>query len=362
MTAILVSALLAPGFPEAPPWPPPRRSGPADAFAQVERMGRGVNIIGYDPLWQDPGQSPFPGAPFPGSSARQASRRCASTCTPFSVMGTAQRLSGSPEAWFKTLDWAVEQRPGQPASCVILDLHNFTDVAKDPAAFKPRLMAFWEQIGESVQGHARRARSSRSSTSRTASSTPPLWNAWLAEALAVIRATNPTRTVVIGPPMWNGIRLPRRARPAGGRPQHHRHGPLLRAVPVHPPGGVVVAGDRQALGRDLGHAPRSGASRGRFRPRPGLVGGTTAGPSSSASSAPTRRPRWSRASAGRPTSPGPRNRSAGPGPTGSSIRISSSTTSIRTLGRTDPQGARPRALKNGDTILFPNFPKKEIGN
>ena len=24
-----------------------------DAFAQVQRMGRGVNIIGYDPIWDD---------------------------------------------------------------------------------------------------------------------------------------------------------------------------------------------------------------------------------------------------------------------------------------------------------------------
>jgi hypothetical protein len=45
----------------------------------------------------------------------------------------------------------------------------------------------------------------------------PDWNAWLAEALAVIRATNPARTVVIGPPSWNGIDH-RRRREAGPGP------------------------------------------------------------------------------------------------------------------------------------------------
>jgi hypothetical protein len=51
MTAILVAALLAPGFPAASPPAAASTSGPTEAFAQVERMGRGVNIIGYDPIW-----------------------------------------------------------------------------------------------------------------------------------------------------------------------------------------------------------------------------------------------------------------------------------------------------------------------
>jgi endoglucanase len=35
--------------------------------------------------------------------------------------------------------------------------------------------------------------------------TPELWNGFLAEALAIIRKTNPTRTVIIGPGFWNQI-------------------------------------------------------------------------------------------------------------------------------------------------------------
>ena len=31
----------------------------ADAFAQNRRLGRGVNIIGYDPLWRSPEQARF---------------------------------------------------------------------------------------------------------------------------------------------------------------------------------------------------------------------------------------------------------------------------------------------------------------
>jgi endoglucanase len=35
--------------------------------------------------------------------------------------------------------------------------------------------------------------------------TPELWNQYLKEALAVIRETNPTRTVIVGSPFWNTI-------------------------------------------------------------------------------------------------------------------------------------------------------------
>ena len=35
--------------------------------------------------------------------------------------------------------------------------------------------------------------------------TPALWNEYLAEALAIIREKNPTRTVIVGPAFWNSI-------------------------------------------------------------------------------------------------------------------------------------------------------------
>ena len=35
--------------------------------------------------------------------------------------------------------------------------------------------------------------------------TPALWNDYLAEALALIREKNPTRTVIVGPGFWNSI-------------------------------------------------------------------------------------------------------------------------------------------------------------
>jgi endoglucanase len=36
--------------------------------------------------------------------------------------------------------------------------------------------------------------------------TPELWNVYYREALAMIRRTNPTRAVIVGPPSWNSVK------------------------------------------------------------------------------------------------------------------------------------------------------------
>ena len=174
---------------------------PADAFAQVKRMGRGVNILGYDPIWNNPKKARFEEKHF--KLIREAGFETVRiNLHALQRMGKAPAYK-LPEAWLKTLDWAVENALGS-GLMVILDLHNYNDVAKDPASFKARLMAFWKQIGE-------RYKDSPDGLVFEILNEPngkldgPLWNAWLAEALALIRQTNPARTVVIGPPEWNGI-------------------------------------------------------------------------------------------------------------------------------------------------------------
>jgi len=175
--------------------------GAPDAFAQAKRLGRGVNILGYDAVWKNPQKARFEEKHF--KLIREAGFQSVRiNLHALQRMGKAPGYE-LPDPWLKTLDWAVENAL-KSGLLVILDLHNYNDVAKDPASFKPRLMAFWKQIGE-------RYKDTPDGLLFEILNEPngkldgPLWNAWLAEALAVIRAQNPTRTVVIGPPMWNGI-------------------------------------------------------------------------------------------------------------------------------------------------------------
>ncbi len=108
-------------------------------------MGRGVNILGYDAVWKNPKKARFQEKHF--QLIREAGFETVRiNLHALQRMGKAP-IYKLPEAWLATLDWAVESALAAGLN-VILDLHNFNDVAKDPPAFKPRLTAFWKQIGE----------------------------------------------------------------------------------------------------------------------------------------------------------------------------------------------------------------------
>jgi endoglucanase len=172
-----------------------------NSFELVKRLGRGVNILGYDPVWDDFAKGRFKEKHF--RIIREAGFQ--SVRLNLHVLQRMDETNGFKleDSWLKILDWAVNGALDNGLA-VILDLHNFTDVAKDPEAFKPRIMAFWRQI-------ARRFRDAPDSllfeilNEPNGKLTPGLWEEYWSEALAVIRATNPNRAVVIGPPFWNGI-------------------------------------------------------------------------------------------------------------------------------------------------------------
>ncbi|MGZ5469203.1 MAG: glycoside hydrolase family 5 protein [Candidatus Aminicenantales bacterium] len=174
---------------------------PADAFAQLKRLGRGVNILGYDPIWKNPKKARFEEKHV--KLIREAGFQTVRiNLHALQLMGKSPAYK-LPDAWLKTLDGAVENAL-RSGLMVILDLHNYNDVAKDPAAFKPRLFAYWKQISEHFKG-APEGLVFEILNEPNGKLDGRLWNVWLAEALALIRETNPARTVVVGPPEWNGI-------------------------------------------------------------------------------------------------------------------------------------------------------------
>jgi endoglucanase len=175
----------------------------ADSFARVKRLGRGVNILGYDPIWDDSARARFTERDF-------ALIRGAGFHTVRINLHALQRMEAATgyrldPRWLKTLDWAVRGALSNGLN-VILDLHNYNDVARDPEAFKPRVTAFWEQIAERFKNSPDRV-FFEILNEPNGRLTADLWNKWLVEALAVIRRTNPGRTVIIGPPSWNGFRF-----------------------------------------------------------------------------------------------------------------------------------------------------------
>jgi len=169
---------------------------PAD---QIQAMRRGVNIIGYDPLWRD-----FSKARFQERHFQQIHDAGFQTVRinlqAFSHMDAERRLS---PAWFKTLDWAVKNATANHLTA-ILDEHDYNVCGRDAEGCKPKLMAFWEQVAEHYKDAPPSVLFEILNEPNT-QVTPQVWNAWLKEALAIIRKTNPGRNVIIGPAFWNNI-------------------------------------------------------------------------------------------------------------------------------------------------------------
>lgn len=197
-TGIVVGYLLMAG-----PWVgrEVRAASEADAFAQNQRLGRSVNILGYDPIWRSRAQARFQEQHFRLlQEAGFDSVRI--NLHPFRHT-SRERDWKLPEDWFATLDWAVSNALGH-GLMVILDLHEFNAMAQDPEGRHDPFLATWRQLAARFQSAPDRVLFELLNEPAKALS-PDLWNRYLREALALIRKSNPTRTVIVGPPFWNSI-------------------------------------------------------------------------------------------------------------------------------------------------------------
>ena len=168
------------------------------AAQQVGHMTRGVNIVGYDPLWRDASQARFKPRHFKilhdgGFNSVRI------VLGAFRFMNDKYEL---PPSWFATLDGLVKDALAQDLT-VILDEHDFWLCGKDVAACRPRLMAFWTQVSEHYKNASGKVVFEILNEPNQAADA--VWNDLLAEGLAVIRKTNPTRNVIIGPAFWNNV-------------------------------------------------------------------------------------------------------------------------------------------------------------
>jgi endoglucanase len=107
------------------------------------------------------------------------------------------------ESWWEVLDWAVTNAQAQ-GMAVILDLHEFTAMGGDPERNREKFFAFWRQLAPRYQGtDAGVVFEVLNEPNKKL--TPSMWNEYLRQALAIIRESNPNRTVICGPAFWNGI-------------------------------------------------------------------------------------------------------------------------------------------------------------
>ncbi|HTP40358.1 MAG TPA: glycoside hydrolase family 5 protein, partial [Steroidobacteraceae bacterium] len=173
-------------------------AAPLSAAGQVAQMRRGVSIVGYDPLWQDASKARFQPRYFRTlhdggfTSVRMV-------LMAFRFMNDHNEL---PASWFATLDGLVSEALAQHLT-VIIDEHDYNACGRDAVACRPKLMAFWKQVAAHYKDAPDKVVFEILNEPNGAAN--DVWNDLHAEALAIIRTTNPRRNVIIGPGFWNNV-------------------------------------------------------------------------------------------------------------------------------------------------------------
>ena len=174
-------------------------AGQGPAWQTAAKLRRGVNIIGYDPLWSDPARARFETRHF--AIIKQGGFDFVRVVLQsFKHMDAQNRLDPQ---WLATLDRVVKEATAAGLG-VIIDEHDFNLCSADPVACEPKLTAFWTQIA---------ARYSKAPDTVLfellnephAPLDAAAWNGMIAKLVPLVRATNPGRTLVIGPTRWNNL-------------------------------------------------------------------------------------------------------------------------------------------------------------
>ena len=173
-----------------------------DAFAQNSKLGRGINLGNAleAPNEGDWGvtleESYFAEIAAAGFDAIRLPVRWSShaaNTAPYTI----------DVAFFARVDWALEQALSR-GLLVVLDFHHYVEIFDNPAAHKARFLASWQQVAERYKNYSADLLFEVLNEPHD-QLTADLWNEYLAEAIAVIRQSNPGRTLILGAAEWGGL-------------------------------------------------------------------------------------------------------------------------------------------------------------
>jgi len=106
-------------------------------------------------------------------------------------------------AFFARVDWAVQQALSRKL-VTIVNIHHYEELITTPKAHRERFLALWKQIAEHYSDYpATLYFEILNEPGRQF--TNDLWNEYLGEVIRLIRKSNPTRTIVVGPTPYNSI-------------------------------------------------------------------------------------------------------------------------------------------------------------
>lgn len=173
-----------------------------DPFEQNQRLGRGINLGNaleapnegeWGVVLQERYFDLIKNAGF--QSVRIPIRWSAHTAStpPYTIESDLLRR----------VDWAIEQALSR-GLLAIINIHHFDEIMQRPADEKARFLAIWQQLGERYRNHPGDLLFELLNEPN-GNLSPSVWNTFLSEAIAVIRASNPGRTLICGPAVWNSF-------------------------------------------------------------------------------------------------------------------------------------------------------------
>lgn len=106
-------------------------------------------------------------------------------------------------AFINRVKWAIDQAFANNL-VVIINIHHFNELFQTPATEHDKFICLWQQISELFNDYSDNLVFEILNEPNT-NLTAELWNTYMADAMAVIRKTNPTRVVMIGAAEWGGV-------------------------------------------------------------------------------------------------------------------------------------------------------------
>jgi endoglucanase len=105
--------------------------------------------------------------------------------------------------FFGRVDWAVDEAIKNDLA-VVLNIHHYEEIMDSPRLHRDRFLALWEQIAQHYLNAPEEVMFELlNEPMNTLSSTS--WNEFAADAIEVVRRSNPKRTIVVGPGNWNNV-------------------------------------------------------------------------------------------------------------------------------------------------------------
>jgi endoglucanase len=98
------------------------------------------------------------------------------------------------------IDWAVHEALKNHLA-IILDNHIDAQLMKEPAVYRERFLSLWEQLSMHYRHEPQQVMFEVMAEPHD--QLDVVWNDYFKDALDIIRKTNPTRPVIVGPPFYN---------------------------------------------------------------------------------------------------------------------------------------------------------------